>query len=228
MIVLAIDTALDVCSAALLRNGSVLGRGRAPDGVSRSDALAPLIAALLDQTELGSREIDRIGAVIGPGGFAGIRAGLSFARAFAFAIGSPVIGVDTMTALAASESDGGRSWTAPLVDARRGQVYAALFDPNGLPALGPFVADVEDALARLTSAARAPVSVFGTGAPLLPALPDGWKIRHERAEIDVAAVARLTAQAVPSDGPPSPLYLRPPDAIASAASLFDGLIGPAQ
>ncbi len=227
MIVLAIDTALDVCSAGLLGNGSVLSCGRAPEGFSRSDALAPLVASLLEQTGLDSREIDRIGVVIGPGGFAGIRAGLSFARAFAFAIGAPVIGVDTMTALVASESVRPNSWTAPLVDARRGQVYAALFDPNGRGALAPFVADVDAVIARLAAATAAPVSVFGTGAPLLPALPDGWNINHDRAEIDVAAVARLTANAARPDGPPAPLYLRPPDAIASAASLFDGLIGPA-
>lgn len=225
MIVLAIDTALDVCAAAIAADERVLARGCAPGEVSRSDALAPLVAALLEGAGLRPAQIGRIGVVVGPGGFAGVRAGLSFARAFGFALGAPIVGVDTMAALAASESDRGGQWIAPTVDARRGQIYAGLYDGKGREALAPFVAEPDEAVKHLAAAAGGFVGLFGSGAPFLPELPNGWTIRHDRAEIDILAVARLAAHAERPERPPAPLYLRPPDAVASSGGIFAGLSG---
>src|SRR5512140_3047147 len=103
MRVLAIDTALEACSAAVLDTGRgvvtaseslVMVRGHA-------EALMPLVARVMDRAEIEFGELDRIAVTTGPGSFTGLRVGISAARGIALAAGKPVVGVTTLTAYAA-------------------------------------------------------------------------------------------------------------------------------
>lgn len=221
MIVLSLDTAFDACSAAILNGDDVLWAEQKIIGKGHSEALPPMVAAGLKTAGAAPRDIDRIGVVIGPGAFAGVRVGLAFARAFRLGLKSDVVGVTSNEALAASLAPGD-GVTAAVFDARRGQVYAALYDAALRALVAPFVASPEEAAARLSAAARgALLRVAGSGAGLLAF--DRPYTSCPLIHIDPAALARRAAQQSASPAPPGPLYLRPPDAAPAAPSLFAGL-----
>jgi tRNA threonylcarbamoyladenosine biosynthesis protein TsaB len=215
MRVLAIDTSFEACSAAILDEGGVRWRERRIIGRGHSEVLPVMVADGLDRTALKIADFDRIGVVIGPGAFAGIRVGLAFARALCLGTAAVAIGVTSLEALAASVEDAGP--VAPVFDARRGQVYAALFAADRRQLVAPFVAPPAEAAFRFGAAAA---TLAGSGAALVaPHLDRGVSISFVR-DIDPVAVAQLAMNAETPAAPPAPLYLRPPDAIPSAQSGF--------
>lgn len=221
MIVLALDTSFDACSAAILSGDDILWAEQQVIGKGHSERLAPMIAAGLRAAGVAPAEIDRVGVVAGPGAFAGVRVGLAFARAFRLGLKADVAGVTSNEALAASLAPGG-GLIAPVFDARRGQVYAALYDAALNEIIAPFVDAPDGAARRLSAQARgASLRLAGSGAGLL--LPDGPHTVDPLIHIDPAALARRIAAKPASPGPPAPLYLRPPDAAPAAASLFAGI-----
>ena len=221
MILLGIDTAFDACSAAIVSGDDVLWAERRIIGKGHSEVLPPMVAAGLNSSGVGPAAITRIGVVIGPGAFAGVRVGLAFARAFRIGHEADVAGVTSTQALAASLSHH-EGATAVIFDARRGQVYAALYGEDGEAIVPPFVAAPEAAAARLSAGAEGRrLRLAGSGAGLVeinrpytvdPAI---WA--------DPAAIAALAARRPAAAVLPQPLYLRPPDAAPAAATLFSGL-----
>src|SRR5262245_65992584 len=116
MRILAIDTALDACSAAVLDTdrGGILASESLPMTRGHAEAVMPLIARVMDGAGIEFRELDRIAVTIGPGSFTGLRVGISAARGIALAAGKPAIGLTTLAAFAAphiAEDD-----TLPVVD----------------------------------------------------------------------------------------------------------------
>lgn len=103
MRVLAIDTALEACSAALLDTGSgmTLARQSRPMTRGHAEVLVPLISEVMIQSEIDFAQIDRVAVTTGPGSFTGLRVGLSAARGIGLAAGKPVVGLTTLAALAA-------------------------------------------------------------------------------------------------------------------------------
>ncbi|HBS32174.1 MAG TPA: tRNA (adenosine(37)-N6)-threonylcarbamoyltransferase complex dimerization subunit type 1 TsaB [Parvularcula sp.] len=221
MITLAIDTAFDACSAAILSGGDVLWAEQKIIGKGHSEVLPPMVAAGLRASGVAPKEIARIGVVVGPGAFAGVRVGLAFARAFRLGLKADVAGITSHEALAASLPPG-VGLIATVFDARRGQVYAALHDADLRELTAPFVATPSEAAARLSGAAcGARLRVAGSGKALVAF---GHQFTDEPLQhADPAAIARRAALRAPAGALPAPLYLRPPDAAPSKGSLFDGL-----
>ncbi|MCB2112353.1 MAG: tRNA (adenosine(37)-N6)-threonylcarbamoyltransferase complex dimerization subunit type 1 TsaB [Parvularculaceae bacterium] len=221
MKIIAIDTSFEACSAAIVSNGAVLWSARKLIGKGHSEILPVMVRDALAQTGLSAAEFDRIGVVKGPGAFAGIRVGLAFARAFRLGFKANVIGVTSLEALAESaECD---CPIAPVFDARRGQVYAALFDAGRNMVIEPFVAAPREAAARL-KAQRTELALAGSGAALVAEHFGACRILPER-YIDPVCVARIAERLDPAQAPPAPLYLRPPDAAPSKGSIFDRING---
>src|ERR1700687_5333867 len=102
MRVLAIDTALEACSAAVLdtERASLAARESRPMVRGHAEALLPLIARVLERAGLDVAEIDRIAVTTGPGSFTGLRVGIAAARGIALATGQPAVGVSTLAAFA--------------------------------------------------------------------------------------------------------------------------------
>lgn len=222
MIALGIDTALGSCAAAIVRAGEVAADRFSPMDKGHAEHLAPMVAAALGEAGVSARDLDRIGVVIGPGGFAGVRVGLAFALGLAVGTKAKVVGVGSLAALAAALP--GEGLRAAVIDARRGQVYAALYGEGPETLLPPFVSDPKETLETLAHAAAGrAMSLTGDAISLLGALPAGWRADAASPYIDAKIVARLAAEAPEPAGPPSPLYLRPPDAKAGAPSPFEGL-----
>jgi tRNA threonylcarbamoyladenosine biosynthesis protein TsaB len=222
MRVLAIDTALNACSLALTEDGVTRACVSRVMSAGHAEHLAPMAADLFREAGVLPLDLDRIGVVIGPGQFAGVRIGLAFALGLAIGGRAAVLGAPSLEALA--ESLGG-AWVRPraaIIDARRGEVYCALYAGPGAPLIAPMLAPVESAVAALARAANGTaLHVCGSGAHhVASAAPPGSIIDEMRTEIDPLAVARLAASGDPASRPPKPLYLRAPDAAPAKPSRF--------
>ena len=216
MRVLAIDTALEACSAAVLYTESASGAvyESLPMVRGHAEALIPLIARVLERAQLTFSEIDRVAVTTGPGSFTGLRVGISAARGIGLAAGKPVVGLTTLAAYAApfiAADD-----TLPVVvaiDARHDHVYLQVFGPGGRTLVAPRLASIRDALRAASSGAP---RLCGTAAKLLAAAwPAGERaptLVEQRQAPDIEWVARLGAAAAETGSPPKPLYLRAPDA----------------
>ena len=225
MRILAIDTALEACAAAVLdtERGAVIARESIAMARGHAEVLMPLIARVMEASGGGFDALDRIAVTVGPGSFTGLRVGISAARGFAVATGKPAIGLTTLAAFAApliAEDD-----TLPVVaaiDARHEHVYLQVFGPGGRTLVPPRVASLRDALRAATTSRGA--RLVGTGASLLAA---AWPTSErpprsveQRGAPDIDWIAQLGAAAPEDAGPPKPLYLKPPDAQPQEAALI--------
>lgn len=211
MRILALDTALKACSAALYDSarGEPLAVASRAMARGHAEALPAMVDALLETSGLGYGDIDRICVTTGPGTFTGVRVGLAMARALAVALGIPALGMTTLTALAHTAfAAGARAPLCVLVDARREEVYAQTFAAAGQALDQARVSSLEDALAGLPAGR---VWLAGSAAAAAAARRDDAVVVDVTAP-DAAAMARHAAALDPARYPPEPFYLRPPDA----------------
>jgi tRNA threonylcarbamoyladenosine biosynthesis protein TsaB len=216
MRVLAIDTALAACSAAVLDTEDGGTRGSESRAMIRghAEALVPLIGRVMQQSKLDFADIDRVVVTTGPGSFTGLRVGIAAARGIALAASKPAFGVSTLSAYAAPHlAGGGHAPVVAAIDARHGHVYLQVFGPGPGVAGTARLATLNEA-ARAASAARTLIvgsaahtiaDRLGEDAPA-PLLVDG------RDAPDIAWVARMGVALAAGQSPPKPLYLRAPDA----------------
>jgi tRNA threonylcarbamoyl adenosine modification protein YeaZ len=215
MRVLAIDTALEACSAAVLdtEQGKVASESL-PMVRGHAEALMPLIERVMKQADMAFAALDRIAVTTGPGSFTGLRVGIAAARGIALAAGKPAFGLTTLAAYAAPHiAEDAETGVVVAIDARHQHVYLQTFAPGGHVLAAPRIASVADAV---QAAANGPFRIVGTGAGMLaaawpphqppPALVD------ERRAPDIVWVGRLGVAANESADGPRPLYLRAPDA----------------
>jgi tRNA threonylcarbamoyladenosine biosynthesis protein TsaB len=127
MKLLAIDTSTKVAGAALMQDGVLVCEMNLVSGLTHSERLMPLVDSCLSLAQWEPAELDVIAAVSGPGSFTGIRIGVSTVKGMAEALGKPVVALNTLEVLAASFTGFG-GVIVPILDARRGQVYCAVYD----------------------------------------------------------------------------------------------------
>jgi tRNA threonylcarbamoyl adenosine modification protein YeaZ len=216
MRVLAIDTALVACSAAVLDldRGGIVASETLPMVRGHAEAIMPLIARVMDLAEVEFAELDRIAVTTGPGSFTGLRVGISAARGIALAADKPAIGLSTLAGFATPLiADDDSSSVVAAIDARHDHVYLQIFGAGGRTIVAPRIAPLRDAV---RAAMTAPARIVGSGADLLAAAwPKGGmqplRVEQQGAP-DIGWIARLGAAATEGFGPPKPLYLRAPDA----------------
>jgi tRNA threonylcarbamoyl adenosine modification protein YeaZ len=214
MRVLAIDTALEACSAAVLDTAvGLIGRESLPMVRGHAEALMPLVERVMGQAAIAFSALDRVAVTVGPGSFTGLRVGVAAARGLALAAGKPVVGLTTLAAYAAPHVAADDE--APLlavIDARNEQVYMQLFGAGGRTIIPPRIASVREAV---RAASGGPARIAGTAAELVMT---AWPTDQARPTLidasrapDIEWVAHLGAAALET-APPRPLYLRSPDA----------------
>ncbi|MBM3518567.1 MAG: tRNA (adenosine(37)-N6)-threonylcarbamoyltransferase complex dimerization subunit type 1 TsaB, partial [Alphaproteobacteria bacterium] len=159
--ILALDTALAACSAAIWCAGRVAARRRDERGQAHAEALLPMIAGVLKEAGIGYRDLDALAVTIGPGSFTGLRIGLATARGLSLALGKPIIGVGTLEAVAEMAPFDGS--VLAVLDARRGEVYAQIFGPMHQPLSAPQALTAAAAAAAVAAAPPGGV-VIGSGA----------------------------------------------------------------
>lgn len=125
--ILAVDTTTSSGSTALLEDGRLLGEVTGESGSTHSARLLGAVDHLLRAAALEVADLDAFAVAAGPGSFTGIRIGLSTVKALSFATGKPVVPVSSLRALALKLLRGGASLMGPVLDAKKGEVYAAVF-----------------------------------------------------------------------------------------------------
>jgi len=216
MRVLAIDTALEACAAAVLDTGAGVAAQESKIMVrGHAEALMPLIERVMRAAAAAFADLDRIAVTVGPGSFTGLRVGIAAARGIALAANKPAVGLSTLAAFAAPliAADDGVPVVA-AIDARHGHVYLQVFGAGGRTLVAPRVAPLREAV-QSAAASGAP-RLTGNAARLLAA---AWPANEpppacveQSGAPDIAWVARLGAAAQETGAPVKPLYLRAPDA----------------
>jgi tRNA threonylcarbamoyladenosine biosynthesis protein TsaB len=195
---LVLDTCLEACQAAVFADGAPLAVRS--EGMSRGhqERLGAMVREAMEETGLSFSDLDRIAVTVGPGSFTGLRVGIAFAKGLALAADAPAVGIGTLEALAASDAAPGRKMA--VIEAGRGGLWLQPFDdqdPLGPPQNLPLEEAGLAAAGRLVGPTASRLAAPGQVAIDLAAPP-------------VEAIARLAVSNEPA--PPTPLYLRPPDA----------------
>ncbi len=218
MRVLALDSALTACSAALWQDGEILARRMEVMPRRQSEALMPMVTVVMEAAGLAFEDLDRLGVTVGPGSFTGLRIGLAAARGMAVALGLPLVGVTTLEAVAwgvPREERAARSLLVAL-DAERLDLYVQVFAAD-LGELGPISALLPESVPAILP--EGALVVAGNGAPRLR------EALEHRADVrlcegpglpDAARVAAIAAARTPAPAPgkgtgaPAPFYVHPP------------------
>jgi tRNA threonylcarbamoyladenosine biosynthesis protein TsaB len=131
MLILAVDTTTSYSSVALLDNTRLVSEINMESALTHSSRLLKSIDDMLRSSGLAMTDMDGFAVASGPGSFTGIRIGLSTVKSFAFASGKPVAPVSSLRCLAWKLRDSQGRLICPIIDAKKGEVYAALFESVG-------------------------------------------------------------------------------------------------
>lgn len=126
MLILAIETSCREGGVALLRDGRLLGKMRMDTRLNHSAGLVSAIRELLAGSGYEREDVEGIGVDVGPGSFTGVRVGVAAARGLARGLSASLTGVTSLEALVSADTSGSR-YLFPLIDARGGFFYGALF-----------------------------------------------------------------------------------------------------
>jgi tRNA threonylcarbamoyladenosine biosynthesis protein TsaB len=232
---LALDTATPWGRFALAEGERLLGYLPVNVTGNYADALLPVIDRLLQESGRSLSEVGAVGITRGPGSFTGIRIGVATAKGLAYGLGARLVAVSTLAAMAAAvlAEQPERELAVPVLDARRGEVFAGVFGRAGnwvIPLAEPAAATPDTWWTRLRSELadlEAPIWC-GSGVPLLlgqgphlraelrargEPVPRHWIYAHP-ATARALALAMADRQLLPATHPfaLTPLYLRLSDA----------------
>ena len=219
MLILAFETSAKAGSVALMQDGVLLGQSYQNTGLTHSQTLLSMAESMLSQAGKTAQEVEAVAVAAGPGSFTGVRIGVAAAKGLAWGREIPCYGVSTLEAMAESLAVH-TGYVLPVMDARRSQVYTALFRAdNGK--LSPVMEDCAISLEELGETIKnleLPVFLVGDGSILCyhtlkevcPALVLPPEHRMHQRAVGVALVAqKKIAAGEPGDGKAlAPNYLR--------------------
>ena len=164
---LLIETSTSLCSAALAEDGRIVCSRRSTEPRAHASLTAVFVKEMLEESGWTVRELDAVAVSAGPGSYTGLRVGSSTAKGLCFGGQVPLIAVSTLDILARQAIEAGLpegcKAILPMVDARRMEVYTAVYSPEGarLTDISPVILD-ENSFADLF--ASGPVTVIGDAA----------------------------------------------------------------
>ena len=208
---LSVDTSSDSGSIAVLSGGMVLGEIRLANSIQHSERLFRSIEFLFQQIELTLNEIDIFAAARGPGSFTGLRVGLAAMEGFAFARKKASAGVSTLAA-AAWQVKKENALISPVLNARRSEIYSALYRRQGEELIELRAPTVLKPAQWLSTLPAEPVVFCGSGVGMIkPGIGEHseWEVTPVSPYL-ATAVAEISVTA--SREPLEPLYVRPSDA----------------
>lgn len=224
MIILALETSAKAASCAVDRDGMLLAEFFTNTGFTHSETIMPMVSSLLECAKISIDDIDLFAVANGPGSFTGVRIGIAAAKGMAMAQDKPCAGVSSLEALAYNLSAFSGT-VVPVMDARRAQVYAAIFsgDSENIRRETDDEAIAIDELAAKLKDFAPPYMLVGDGADLCFERLDGQRenlmlasqnLRFQRAASVCAAARRMAAQnaALGTAETLAPVYLRMPQA----------------
>ena len=134
--IILIETSTALCSTALAEDGRIVSYVESETPRAQASLTAPFVKRMLDENGLAVRDCDAVCVSKGPGSYTGLRVGVSTAKGLCFGAGIPLIAVGTLDTLVYQAADegllpSGCRYVVPMVDARRMEVYTAVFTPDG-------------------------------------------------------------------------------------------------
>ena len=221
MKILSLDTTAEVCTAALCEDSKLIAETTVNTGNTHSQTLLPVIEQLLKISETDVSEIDCFACSTGPGSFTGVRIGVATIKGIAYGKGKPCVSVSTLEALAYNLV-GFDGIICPVMNARRNQVYNALFEcKNGeIVRLCPDRALSIDELDEELSAKDAPIYLVGDGYEItakgfkktnISFVPERYRVQSAYS-VARCAIKNLAAGESLTDAELVPIYLRPSQA----------------
>jgi tRNA threonylcarbamoyladenosine biosynthesis protein TsaB len=223
MNILAFDCAGAACSVAVAKDGTIAALLREAMERGQAERLMPMIVAAIEEAGLSFAALDLLAATTGPGSFTGLRVGLAALRGLALASAKPMLGISSLEAVARgthAEERAGRVLVV-LLESKRADLYAQLFEGGLAPAGEPFSAEPR---ALATKLAGRKLLLAGDGARRAEAAlaEAACDLRFSQAPglPDAALLAALAAEraGAASLRPPAPLYLRRPDVTMPASA----------
>ncbi|MBR5056772.1 MAG: tRNA (adenosine(37)-N6)-threonylcarbamoyltransferase complex dimerization subunit type 1 TsaB [Bacteroidales bacterium] len=139
-VILMIETSTEWCSVAVSEGETIVARRLTQTGRQHASLLAPFVDEVLKEAGLKASDCDAVAVSEGPGSYTGLRVGVSTAKGLCFGAGIPLLAVGTLKVLA-MQGAGKADFIVPMIDARRMEVYCAIFDGNG--------AEISDTEARI-------------------------------------------------------------------------------
>lgn len=203
-LILCIETGTDICSVGIARDGELLSLRESDEGRDHARKVGVFVDELFRETGIAPDDLDAVAVGKGPGSYTGLRIGVSFAKGLCYGLQKPLLSVGSLDALAEvaredyeagiiSVEDWDRALLCPMVDARRMEVYAQVFDTEGR-ALSEVSAEVVDAgsFAAFRQEGR-PFVIFGSGARKCAEVLQGAV--HVEVTPSARGLARLAQQA---------------------------------
>lgn len=160
---LLIETATEVCSVAISRDGNLVTEKRSEEPNAHSSHLTLLIEACIQETGMSYQQLQGVCVSRGPGSYTGLRIGTSAAKGLCYSLDIPLLSVSTLQSMAAGVSADANTLIMPMIDARRQEVYTCLYDSSASP-LTPESAVVLDQEDPFSAAKNHPVCITGSGA----------------------------------------------------------------
>ena len=174
-LILAIETGTDICSVGIAKDGELLSLRESDEGRDHARKVGVYVDELLRETGIAPEDLDAVAVGKGPGSYTGLRIDVSFAKGLCYGLQKPLVAVGSLDALvevAREDHEAGilavdgwdGAYLCPMVDARRMEVYAQVFDAGGRPQ-GEVSAEVvgEGSFAAFRGQGR-PFVIFGSGA----------------------------------------------------------------
>jgi len=219
--IIGFDTATDETAVAAVRDGELLFAGSVGPGDDRRPAHATRLLAEVEEAAAaagGWDSVVRIAVGVGPGSFTGLRIGVATARALAQSLRIELVGVGTLTALARGAASGaGERPLLAALDARRGELFAALYDAGDEEIWEPFVVAPGELAERLAQLNDPPLAAGSGALRFRDELQEsGAEVlgdsdpSHRIAAREICAIGGLISASDPESV--APIYLRQPDA----------------
>ncbi len=173
-LILCIETGTDICSVGIARDGEMVSLRESDEGRDHAKKVAVFVDELLRETHVKPQELDAIAVGMGPGSYTGLRIGVSFAKGLCYGLNIPLVAVGSLDALAQVAIEDHQvgiinvdcwdeAMLCPMVDARRMEVYAQIFDTQCAPQ-SEVVAEVVTEESFLQWRSTRPLVIFGNGA----------------------------------------------------------------
>lgn len=205
-LILSIETGTDICSVALSRGNELLALRESVTGREHAQKLGVYIDEILRENDFEPDELDAVAVGKGPGSYTGLRIGVSMAKGLCYGLGIPLIGVGSLEALArvaAEDYEAGildiDNWETarlcPMIDARRMEVYAQVFD-SSLHSLSEVAAHIITPESFAGVMGEGEFVIFGAGAAKCVATMDSKQVKFVEVTPSARGIVPLADEAL--------------------------------
>ena len=190
-LIVNIDTALDIASVCLSKDGNVLQLSFSKDQKDHASWLHTEIAELLQKSGHSIKDLDAVAVSVGPGSYTGLRVGLAAAKGFCYALQIPLITINSLKVIAFAVKDEAIDMICPLIDARRMEVFTAVYDKDLQEKVSPHAMVVDEkSFASFLSSGK--VLFCGNGVKKLQPLISNSNALFSNTMADASHLARLS------------------------------------